>query len=120
MNQFINIKKAFELECRKNNCVPNVDIFIKKIREVEPKKPIYVIIYEHLAVDGMNYEATITTANVINWPDKTNDPSFRSLYFHKSSSDSNCWVMKKNNRYSKEDIQKILVKNEADKFLAGL
>ncbi|AVL94502.1 hypothetical protein ma116 [Moumouvirus australiensis] len=107
---FDKIQFEFISECNISREVPDIKSWSKKIRNVFPKGAIYIIVHRYIDVSGSELDAFILQSTDIKWPSQKNDSVFRNQYFHKSSHDSNIWILK--NEYRTETpIIKSLIMN---------
>ena len=112
------LQRDFHAQCSRTNSAPNMEIWAPYIRRVS-SAALYVIIHNFtipkkiVEPTGPLYESGINcyllTANQINWPNHRNDPAFRDKYFHRSSYDTNIWILMNDFRNDTEKIT-ILVK----------
>ena len=95
MNTLANIKQSFTIQSAIINGVPDLSVWAPIIRLVHPKGAIYVIIHDYVEADGSGsqHDAFLLTPAEITWPGQSNEPIYRSTYFHKSSHDPNIWIL---------------------------
>lgn len=108
---FSKLQSDFSLQCTILKEAPNIADWIVRIRQIKPSGPIYVIIYKYTNDGGADVDAYLLESSDIDWPGTKNDAGYRNRYFHKSSSDSNIWILKLDYRYDVLVI-KSLVKNK--------
>ena len=96
MSTLANIQHLFSKQTVINNSTPDLALWVDAIRAIHPKGALYVIIHDYVEIDGSGsqHDAYLLKPSEINWPGKSNEPIFRSTYFHKSNHDSNIWVLK--------------------------
>jgi len=94
MSNFTQLQKIFAAECDRTRSVPDMKKWTRLIRQIEPNKAIYVIIRAYVNDAGSDLDALLLTDSGLKWPTRKNDPIFRDQYFHKSSFDSNIWILR--------------------------
>ena len=112
MTTFIAIQQSFYKESVVINGVPDLAKWITNIRSVHSKGALYIVIHDYVEVDGSGsqHDAFLLTPSEINWPGQSNESTYRSTYFHKSSHDSNIWILKSEYR-SQPKVLRALVTN---------
>ncbi len=103
-----NLKKDFAVACTRTKDIPDMQVWTPIIRNVIPKKAVYVFGYKYVDDAGSDQDAFILLDHEINWPNSKNDPDFRSKYFHKSKYDSNIWILEKDHRYDGNVIKSLI------------
>ena len=113
MTTFEEVRQSFIKEANQTVGVPDMSIWAPKIRSVNPKGAVYVILFKEFE-SGFTPEwfYGVLLPNDINWEaNKKNDPAFRSTYFHVSKSDSNIWILKNDFRRDTEVVKKLITKD---------